>query len=75
VKHSPRTARRYPDDRLWGPLDLDVRDRDTREEQLGIRIESWLKERLEEIAKREERSVAQLVRRVLKNYVEKYPDS
>jgi hypothetical protein len=34
------------------------------EAQLGIRLDSWLKARLEEIAEREERSVAQLVRRV-----------
>jgi len=40
-----------------------------REAQLGIRLDSWLKTRLEEIAEREERSVAQLVRRVLKDFV------
>jgi hypothetical protein len=34
------------------------------EAQLGIPLDSWLKARLEEIAEREERSVAQLVRRV-----------
>jgi hypothetical protein len=39
------------------------------EAQLGIRLDSWLKARLEEIAEREERSVAQLVRRVLKDFV------
>ena len=39
------------------------------EAQLGIRLDSWLKSRLEEIAEREERSVAQLVRRVLKDFV------
>jgi hypothetical protein len=41
------------------------------EAQLGIRLDSWLKARLEEIAEREERSVAQLVRRVLKDFVSK----
>ena len=70
-----RKMRRDASGRGWDPLESDVRERDTREEQLGVRIESWLKERLEEIAKREERSVAQLVRRVLKDYVEKYSDS
>ena len=39
------------------------------EAQLGIRLDSRLKARLEEIAEREERSVAQLVRRVLKDFV------
>jgi Ribbon-helix-helix protein, copG family len=39
------------------------------EAQLGIRLDSSLKARLEEIAEREERSVAQLVRRVLKDFV------
>jgi hypothetical protein len=39
------------------------------EAQLGIRLDSWLKARLEEIAEREERSVAQLVRRVLRDFV------
>jgi hypothetical protein len=39
------------------------------EAQLGIRLDSQLKARLEEIAEREERSVAQLVRRVLKDFV------
>lgn len=39
------------------------------EAQLGIRLDSSLKARLEEIAGREERSVAQLVRRVLKDFV------
>jgi Ribbon-helix-helix protein, copG family len=39
------------------------------EAQLGIRLNSSLKARLEEIAEREERSVAQLVRRVLKDFV------
>jgi hypothetical protein len=42
---------------------------DNRGEQLGIRIEPWLKTRLEEVARREERSVAQLVRRILKEFV------
>jgi hypothetical protein len=37
--------------------------------QLGIRLDFWLKARLEEIAEREERSVAQLVRRVLRDFV------
>jgi hypothetical protein len=41
------------------------------EAQLGIRVDSWLKARLEEIARREERSVAQLVRRVLRDFVSK----
>jgi hypothetical protein len=41
------------------------------ETQLGIRLDSWLKARLEEIAEREERSVAQLVRRVLRDFVSK----
>jgi hypothetical protein len=40
-----------------------------KEEQLGIRLDSWLKTSLEEIADREELSVAQLVRRVLKDFV------
>jgi hypothetical protein len=39
------------------------------EAQLGIRLDASLKARLEEIAEREERSVAQLVRRVLKDFV------
>jgi Ribbon-helix-helix protein, copG family len=39
------------------------------EAQLGIRLDSSLKARLEEIAEREERSVAQLVRRVLRDFV------
>ena len=39
------------------------------EAQLGIRLDSWLKARLEEIAERKERSVAQLVRRVLRDFV------
>jgi predicted HicB family RNase H-like nuclease len=43
--------------------------RRNQEAQLGIRLDSWLKARLEEIAEREERSVAQLVRRVLKDFV------
>jgi len=43
----------------------------SREAQLGIRLDSWLKTRLEEIARREERSVAQLVRRVLRDFVSK----
>ena len=73
MMRSVRRSRCFPSDRDL--FELDVRERDTREEQLGVRIESWLKERLEEIAKREERSVAQLVRRVLKDYVEKYSDS
>ena len=41
------------------------------EAQLGIRLDSWLKTRLEEIARGEERSVAQLVRRVLRDFVSK----
>jgi plasmid stability protein len=41
------------------------------EAQLGIRLDSSLKARLEEIAEREERSVAQLVRRVLRDFVSK----
>jgi Ribbon-helix-helix protein, copG family len=45
--------------------------RQNREAQLGIRLDSWLKTRLEEIARREERSVAQLVRRVLRDFVSK----
>jgi hypothetical protein len=40
-----------------------------KEEQLGIRLDSWLKTSLEEIADREELSVAQLVRRVLKDFI------
>jgi hypothetical protein len=40
-----------------------------KDEQLGIRIDSWLKTRLEELAERDELSVAQLVRRVLKDFV------
>jgi predicted HicB family RNase H-like nuclease len=40
-----------------------------KDEQLGIRIDSWLKTRLEEFAEREERSVAHLVRRVLRDFV------
>jgi hypothetical protein len=40
-----------------------------KEEQLGIRLDSWLKTSLEEIADHEELSVAQLVRRVLKDFV------
>jgi predicted HicB family RNase H-like nuclease len=43
--------------------------RRNQEAQLGVRLDSWLKARLEEIAEREERSVAQLVRRVLKDFV------
>jgi predicted HicB family RNase H-like nuclease len=39
------------------------------EAQLGIRLDSWLKARLEKIAEREERSVAQLVRRALRDFV------
>jgi hypothetical protein len=39
------------------------------EAQLGIRLDPWLKARLEEIAEREERLVAQLVRRVLRDFV------
>jgi predicted HicB family RNase H-like nuclease len=42
-----------------------------KEEQLGIRLDSWLKVSLEQIADREEVSVAQLVRRVLKEFVSK----
>src|SRR5580658_939277 len=41
------------------------------EAQLGIRLNSSLKARLEEIARGEERSVAQLVRRVLRDFVSK----
>ncbi len=40
-----------------------------KDEQLGIRIDSWLKTCLEEIAERDELSVAQLVRRVLRDFV------
>lgn len=40
-----------------------------KDEQLGIRIDSWLKTCLEELAERDELSVAQLVRRVLKDFV------
>ena len=45
--------------------------RENKDEQLGIRLDAVLKARLEEIAEREERSVAQLVRRVLKDFVSK----
>jgi hypothetical protein len=44
-----------------------------KEEQLGIRLDSWLKTSLEEIADREELSVAQLVRRILRDFVSKTP--
>ena len=44
-------------------------DEKNKDEQLGIRLDAVLKARLEEIAEREERSVAQLVRRVLKDFV------
>jgi predicted HicB family RNase H-like nuclease len=40
-----------------------------KDEQLGIRIDPWLKTRLEALAERDELSVAQLVRRVLKDFV------
>ena len=40
-----------------------------KDEQLGIRIDFWLKTCLEEIAERDELSVAQLVRRVLRDFV------
>jgi hypothetical protein len=40
-----------------------------KEEQLGIRLDSWLKTSLEEIADCEELSVAELVRRALKDFV------
>jgi|SRR5580700_8306009 hypothetical protein len=40
-----------------------------KDEQLGIRIDSWLKTSLEELAERDELSVAQLVRQVLKDFV------
>jgi hypothetical protein len=40
-----------------------------KDEQLGIRIDSCLKTRLEELAERDELSVAQLVRRVLRDFV------
>jgi predicted transcriptional regulator len=39
--------------------------------QWGLRIEAWLKRELDEIARRQERTVAQLARMALREYVER----
>lgn len=39
--------------------------------QLGIRCEIWLKHKLDELAKKEERTVTQIARQALKEYVER----
>jgi predicted transcriptional regulator len=38
--------------------------------QVGIRVEVWLKHELEEIARREERTITQVARQAFKEYVE-----
>jgi predicted HicB family RNase H-like nuclease len=54
-----------------GSVDSSKPHNRNKEEQLGIRLDSWLKTSLEEIADRQELSVAQLVRRVLRDFVAK----
>lgn len=39
--------------------------------QIGIRCEIWLKHKLDELAKKEERTVTQLVRQAMKEYMER----
>ena len=39
--------------------------------QIGIRCEIWLKHRLIELAKREERTITQIARQAIKDYVQK----
>lgn len=39
--------------------------------QIGIRCEIWLKHKLDELAKKEERTVTQLARQALKEYIER----
>lgn len=40
-------------------------------EMVGIRVEIWLKHSLEEIARNEERTLTQVSRQALKEYVER----
>jgi predicted transcriptional regulator len=44
---------------------------DKRLEQVGIRVETWLKHALDELARKDERSMTQVARQALKEYVER----
>jgi hypothetical protein len=44
---------------------------DQRLEMVGLRIEIWLKHALEELARKEERTLTQVCRHAMKEYVER----